>query len=262
MKFTLAFLSLASAVVAFENTVPCLVWSPKNYVHSSSSSTAASEQLYLGTEEAISSILAALGPSACQAKLVAVVDQPELHSSDFSRPDYKEAFSLIKEHVTAAHTRVQFEHIAAPMDVTSLATALAQQCDSTLSLLEADSVSPGDLYHFKSHSVALVTLPAGDNAETLKKNDATVDTLIRSVESVVNDDYIVIYTSSTPKTSSLQKRGPYGAKLPIFAKYQLFTPAIFMGLFVSFIFIIVVAMGVSWVSGIQTPTRFENKPKK
>ncbi|KAL0094920.1 vacuolar ATP synthase subunit S1-domain-containing protein [Phycomyces blakesleeanus] len=273
MKLYAAILSLASAVVAFESTVPCLMWSPKNYLQPSLTNT---EQLYLGTELAVSSIFASLSPNVCNAKVVAVINQPELHRSDLSRSDYTESFEHLKEHVSSAGSRVQYEYISGPLDLNKMAMDIASQCDSTVSILDSETATSGDIYAEKSHSVALMMLPAGKDAEVLRENDFKIDRFIKAIEEKVADDYIVIYTSSTPKTpetSSLKKRAladvlsrrapkASSVNLPVFAKYQLFSPAIFMGLAISLIFVLVVATGVSWLTGIQTPTRFESKPKK
>jgi hypothetical protein len=61
----------------------------------------------------------------------------------------------------------------------------------------------------------------------------------------------------------LYRRAPAPVKnLPIFAKYQLFTPGVFMVLGVVFLFMFIAGTGITWLVGIQTPVRFEAKQKK
>jgi hypothetical protein len=96
--------------------------------------------------------------------------------------------------------------------------------------------------------------------------DAVLGQFIKTVEENVQDDYAVIYTSSSAKKSTvhqLHRRAPEPVKnLPIFAKYQLFTPGVFMVLGVVFLFLFIAGTGITWLVGIQTPVRFEAKQKK
>lgn len=95
--------------------------------------------------------------------------------------------------------------------------------------------------------------------------DALLNQVIQAVEGKVNDDYAVIYTSSDAKESQkLYRRAPATTdpKLPIFAKYQLFTPGVFMVLGVVILFMFIAGVGITWLVGIQTPVRFEAKQKK
>jgi hypothetical protein len=130
------------------------------------------------------------------------------------------------------------------------------------------------------NSVAVISLPAAnDDVNILKENgkieavyikreenltcyylDALLGNLIQSIEENVQDDYIVIYTSSDPKT--LSKRQVLYRDLPIFAKYQLFTPGVFMVLGVVLLFLFIAGTGITWLVGIQTPVRFEAKKKQ
>lgn len=65
------------------------------------------------------------------------------------------------------------------------------------------------------------------------------------------------------KRSMFERRAPVAENsAPIFAKYQLFSPGIFMAIGVSAVVVFIVAVGVSWLVNIQTPIRFEGKPKK
>lgn len=65
------------------------------------------------------------------------------------------------------------------------------------------------------------------------------------------------------KRSMFERRAPVSKNsAPIFAKYQLFSPGIFMAIGVSAVVVFIVAVGISWLVNIQTPIRFEGKPKK
>ncbi|KAG0165297.1 hypothetical protein DFQ28_009005 [Apophysomyces sp. BC1034] len=259
-----ALLSFASAVMAFENTVPCLMWSPKNYVEPK-------DQLFVAKDQAMSTISSSFSSDICKAKVVAVIDQPQLHASDFSRTEYKDAFALLREHHREAGSRAKVEYIADHVDVDQVAAMISRQCDSTVAIVDPETVSSADIYVSETPAVAVMSLPAGKSAEIIQKNDYTVDRLIEAVKEKAQDDYVVIYTSSASKIPSasafhkraLRRRAPHSAvKLPVFAKYQLFTPAIFMGVGIGLIFVVILAVGLGWLVSIQTPIRFEGKPKK
>jgi hypothetical protein len=46
-----------------------------------------------------------------------------------------------------------------------------------------------------------------------------------------------------------------------FEKYQIFSPAIYMGTFASLILVAILYVAVAWMASIQSPTRFQKPPK-
>ncbi|KAL9537137.1 hypothetical protein MBANPS3_012046 [Mucor bainieri] len=268
MKYTaVALLSLASAAMAFESTVPCIMWSPKNYVEPS---VKASDQFVVSQTDASSAIMSSLSSDICSAKVIALINQPELHSNDFSRSGFEDAFANLKEHSTQANSRSQIEYITNGVDVNEVAKKIAAQCDSAISILDASSISADDFTEQDAPIVAIVSLPTAKDADELKSNDDLLGKFVVAVEGKVQSDYAVIYTSSAAKTSTqgngqtLRRRAPSAPvkNLPIFAKYQLFTPGVFMVLGVVFLFLFIAGTGITWLVGIQTPVRFEAKQKK
>ncbi|CAO3633038.1 unnamed protein product [Mucor fragilis] len=268
MKYTaVALLSLASAAMAFEHTVPCIMWSPKNYVEPS---VKASNQFVVSQTDASSAIMSSLSSDICSAKVIALINQPELHSNDFSRSGFEDAFTNLKEHSTQANSRSQIEYITNGVDVNEIAKKIAAQCDSAISILDAYSISADDFTEQEAPIVAIVSLPTTKDADELKSNDDLLGKFVETVEGKVQNDYAVIYTSSAAKTSgqensqTLHRRAPAAPvkNLPIFAKYQLFTPGVFMVLGVVFLFLFIAGTGITWLVGIQTPVRFEAKQKK
>jgi hypothetical protein len=88
-----ALLSLASAVLAFEATVPCIMWSPKKYVHVCNddknwrfplfnsyidATVKTNIQFVISKSDASSVIFSSLSSDICSAKVIALVNQPEV----------------------------------------------------------------------------------------------------------------------------------------------------------------------------------------
>ncbi|KAL4208039.1 hypothetical protein CU097_008406 [Rhizopus azygosporus] len=256
--YTAALLStLASAVVAFENTVPCLMWSPKDYIKPV---TEASNQLVISNTDATLRILSSLSPDICSAKVIALLDQPEVHSNDFTRYDNKYAFTQLKEHVSQAHSRSDIEYVTGGVDVQAIAKKIATKCDAAIATLDASTISADDFPEQTTPVVAIVPLP---NTNNFEGNDALLGRFFQVLEQKVQDDYAIIYTSSSTKTDeALIRRAPSNTNLPIFAKYQLFTPGVFMVLGVTILFLFIAGTGLTWLTGIQTPVRMEAVKQK
>ncbi|KAI8081413.1 uncharacterized protein BX664DRAFT_340340 [Halteromyces radiatus] len=250
MKFTTAILlaSLVSNALAFESTVPCLLWSSKE----SYLKTSTNDQLILKNADASNAVLNFLSSDICSSQLVAVIDQPGLHRSDLA------SLKSIKDHSQSASSYTQLEYIENGIDINAVAQAIGNQCGSDITNIKQD-----DTIKQLNTKIITVTLP-----EDAENNEHKVDQLLTLIQEQSNDDYVVIYTSSIPKESKqsgLTRRAPSdkpNVQLPIFAKYQLFSPAIFMSLGVVLLFVFIAGTGITWLVGIQTPPRFEGKQKK
>ncbi|KAI8583862.1 hypothetical protein K450DRAFT_220325 [Umbelopsis ramanniana AG] len=265
MKLLTALLPIAlvSAVSAFENTVPCLAWSPKRFT---SVVEGSHDQYVVLQKDAIDTILTPFGSELCQTKVVAIVDQPEIHTSDFAQ--YSDALESIKKHSSEAATRIQHQYIDKHVDIDQLVGRIAQLCGSTLAIVNPQGISKDEIYNGNGNTVALLELPSAHSEMSLAKNDALVDDLIKAIEENVGDDYAVILTSSAAKAplhskrSTFEKRAPNNVNAPIFQKYQLFNTGVFMAIAVVAMFIGIVVIGISWLGSIQTPARFDSKPKR
>ncbi|GAB5593722.1 hypothetical protein Unana1_08622 [Umbelopsis nana] len=240
-------LALLSTVSAFENTVPCLAWSPKRF---SSIVEGSHDQYVVLQKDAVDSILSPFGSELCQTKVVAIIDQPLKHSSE-------------------AATRIQHQYIDSHVDIDALVGNISQRCGSTLAIVDSHDISNGDIYGENGNTVALLQLPGAHSELTLAKNDALIDDLIKAIKQNAGEDYVVILTSSAAKASLHSKRSPLEKKAPnnnnnapIFQKYQLFNTGIFMAIAVTVLFIGILVIGISWISSIQTPVKFEAKPKR
>ncbi|ORE07307.1 hypothetical protein BCV72DRAFT_304726 [Rhizopus microsporus var. microsporus] len=241
--YTAALLStLASAVLAFENTVPCLMWSPKDYIKPV---TEASNQLVISNTDATLRILSSLSSDICSAKVIALLDQPEVHSNDFTRYDNKHAFTQLKEHASQAHSRSDIEYVTGGVDVQAVAKKIATKCDAAIATLDASTISVDDFPEQTTPVVAIVPLP---NTNNFEGNDALLGRFFRVLEQKADE--------------ALTRRAPSNTNLPIFAKYQLFTPGIFMVLGVSILFLFIAGTGLTWLMGIQTPVRMEAVKQK
>ncbi|KAI7857185.1 hypothetical protein BDC45DRAFT_436178, partial [Circinella umbellata] len=214
-------------------------------------------QFIVENKQAVSTIWDSLSSDICEANIIAIIDQPGIHLNDFAR---SESFSSIKQHRKNAVTRTEVEYIADNVNVNNLATLIAQECEG--SVINGDNLSNDNN---EAPTVAVLSLSNAEDTNALQQNDAKVDEFIKNVQEQVVDNYAVIYTSSSAKKlrSVLQSRAPpAGSSKPIFAKYQLFSPGIFMAFAVAFIVIAIVSVGITWLTNIQTPIRFEGKPKK
>ncbi|KAI8149396.1 hypothetical protein BJV82DRAFT_504782, partial [Fennellomyces sp. T-0311] len=214
-------------------------------------------QFIIENEAAVSTIWSSLSSDICDAKTVAIIDQPGIHLNDFAR---SESFTAIKQYRKDAASRTEIEYIADHVNVNTLATLIAEECDG--SVVYGDNLSNEEN---DGTTVAVLSLPSAEDKATLQQNDEKVDAFIKSVQEHAEDNYAVIYTSSSAKKlrSVLERRAPPVEKSrPIFAKYQLFSPGVFMILAISLVIITIVTIGLSWLTGIQTPIRFEGKPKK
>ncbi|KAI8365853.1 vacuolar ATP synthase subunit S1-domain-containing protein [Choanephora cucurbitarum] len=260
--------SLASVVLAYEaSSVPCLMWSPKNYIVDNAKSNS---QIVLSSSDATSTILSSLSSDICSAKVITLVNQPEIQSTTLARHGYENAFSQLKEYNSEATTRTQIKYISNGVDVEQVAKQIASQCDAEVSILDPSAVTRDNFVAKNAPVVAIVPLPSSNNdVGILEDNNKLLDQVLETVKEEVHDDYVVIYTSSSAKSSSsqtLKRRAPQAPQdLPIFKKYQLFTPGVFMVLGVVFLFMFIAGTGITWLVGIQTPLRFEgpaNKQKK
>ncbi|KAG1048163.1 hypothetical protein G6F43_009427 [Rhizopus delemar] len=247
--------TLASAVLAFENTVPCIMWSPKDYINGKIDS-----QLVMTSSDATSNIVSSFSSNVCSAKVIALFNQPEVHSNDFTRSENKDAFEQLKAYVNQASSRSEIEYITDGVDIHQIAKEIASQCDATIATLDASTVSTDDFPQQNSPIVAIVSLPASNSFQS---NDALLEKVI---DTIGHDNYAAVYTSTSakvPEKVHLNRRAPVeNKKLPIFAKYQLFTPGVFMVLGVTFLFLFIAGTGITWLSGIQTPIRMEAPKQK
>ncbi|KAI8063904.1 hypothetical protein BC940DRAFT_306663 [Gongronella butleri] len=246
MKVSFALIAtFISTALAFEDTVPCLLWSSnKEYLSSPS------EQLVVKNQNGLNTVLHSLSSSVCDSKRIAVIDQLGLHRSDLGKLD------ILKNEYLASPSSSHYNYIAGGVNAEDLVQSLATQCNAQVSQVDPAGVSNTDT------KVLLMTLPAGN----LQTNELPLKRFLTQVQQDANNDYVVIYTSSQPKPSSpMQRRAP-DTSVPsnnsIFAKYQLFTPAIFMCLAVAFLFIFIAGVGLTWLFSITTPARLGETSKQ
>ncbi|KAG0949852.1 hypothetical protein G6F57_007788 [Rhizopus arrhizus] len=261
MKFYTAvvFSTLVSAVLAFENTVPCIMWSPKDYIKTNGRPH---NQLVITNADATSSITSSLSSDICSAKAIALFDQPEIHSNDFVRSENKNAFNNLRTYIDQASTRSEIEYIAGGVGIQKVAQMIASECEATVVNLDASDVSDDD---FKEQSSPIVVVASLPSSNSFHSNDVLLKRFISVMERKVNQNYAVIYTSGSAKTFEneyVNLQAPSNKSLPIFAKYQLFTPGVFMVLGVTLLFLFIAGTGITWLSGIQTPIRMEAPKQK
>ncbi|KAG0926470.1 hypothetical protein G6F35_014252 [Rhizopus arrhizus] len=139
---------------------------------------------------------------------------------------------------------------------------IASECEATVVNLDASDVSDDD---FKEQSSPIVVVASLPSSNSFHSNDVLLKRFISVMERKVNQNYAVIYTSGSAKTFEneyVNLQAPSNKSLPIFAKYQLFTPGVFMVLGVTLLFLFIAGTGITWLSGIQTPIRMEAPKQK
>ncbi|KAG0077635.1 hypothetical protein BGZ92_001838 [Podila epicladia] len=188
-------------------------------------------------------------------KAILVVDEPELHSSDLGQ----RGRTGLKTQIQGAESSLQIPFVNGGVDLESLAEQLATKCNAPF----VDANVDRD-FEVKAPSVIFKTL----NSDSVEENDSIFTKIVSNLESQVQDNFLVLYSSSQtkdfPKKHRLSTRQlpvqPSPSKpAGLFHTYTFFSQGIFMGFLVVFIVIPIAIMGVFWNLSVQQPQRFEKK---
>ncbi|KFH67809.1 hypothetical protein MVEG_06541 [Podila verticillata NRRL 6337] len=247
MKSITILLLLASSlyeVSAIEKTAPFLAFSPQKFTARNELDSAV-----ISVQDLKASVLDMVD---CR-KAILVVDEPELHSSDLGH----RGRTGLKTQIQEAKSSVQIPFVKDGVDLEALAEQLATKC----SVLFVDADADRD-FEVKAPSVIFKTL----NSDSVEENDSIFTKMISNLESQVQDNFMVLYSSSQtkdfPKKHRLSTRqlAPSPSKpAGLFHSYTFFSQGIFMGLLIAFIIAPIAVMGIFWNLSVQQPQRFEKK---
>ncbi|KAI9772286.1 MAG: hypothetical protein M1840_001035 [Geoglossum simile] len=279
----LTALSIAS-VVAFEDASPFFLFSttelpeplsPIPQILSSSSLTAL-----------IKSQL-----SHCPSDAYVIISQPGVNAEDFASydaaPHLRRSLDLEDQGSGKVKSSFQVADVVGELDLDELQRYLQTKCEAGVLSVDASTGFFATVDDMKPRVVRIdfTALPTrkSERAGKLSENDAFLSSII---DLFPTQRYTVVYTTipvsaeeahilyavgqgrkqqilsssahmqrreSTLDEDPSPNRNDTADNLPLFDKYQFFTPGIFMGLLVSFFLISVLSVGIAAVSSLQVP---------
>ncbi|KAI8633101.1 BIG1-domain-containing protein [Xylariaceae sp. FL1651] len=196
--------------------------------------------------------------SSCPTDRYVLVSQPNLNAGHLSSTAVVPKLSDSLSRAVSSYTVAE---VAGELDLKSIAAYIRETCGLPGSAIDEVNLSP-------------VPSSAAESAKTLKENDAQLGVVLEQY-SATTGTYTVIYASG-PRTEKPQTytaeftdsgTGPTELKrqlqpvnrrqdkerrnLPLFEKYQFFTPGIFMALIALIILLSILYAGISAVASLQ-----------
>lgn len=228
---------------------------------------------------------------SCPTKNYLVVSQPGVSADDFSSPRNAPLLRDRLSAMHAGQTSVQVRDVVDRLDASAIAQHLAKTCSRSTQQIDTTSMIIPDIQGntqnkvFYAQMSALHTQLSPDERHViLLQHDTYLSSMI---ETYFNDaDYTLIYATTSvhaqENSSPASESQEYQAELPLadvmhsgelrrslakrkdgltsnqtvvdgplFDKYQFLSPGIFMGLFVGFILISILYVGISALSSLQ-----------
>ncbi|KAI1776099.1 BIG1-domain-containing protein [Hypoxylon cercidicola] len=239
-----ALAACCASAQAFSDTSPFIMWSTAKL-----ESPPTSDQLQSNGEvhTSIEKLLA-----DCPTERYLIVSQPNVHASDLLPNDVA---SNLDRSVRKAQSMYTVAEVAGQLDTKTVSAYIRRACEKPF-----------------IDELELTALPSANVAETLKKNDEEFGMVLEQFER--EGSYTVIYAGSpreTPKTYTADfqeavhtelKRSLHGLRqradnstrnLPLFEKYQYFSPGIFMGLVSLVVLMSILYAGISAVASLEVP---------
>ncbi|KAH9818537.1 BIG1-domain-containing protein [Teratosphaeria destructans] len=285
LRTTAPLLLSASSAVALQHAAPFLLISTAPYASTTSPAPPAAPTLTthsLDSSNTLSSRQLATASSiqhallhtlsSCPHKQYFVVSHPGLTTHDLQ--DENNFPYLRRRALSQDATVVQIPDVIGAVDGEGIASSLAEICH--LHDIEATDYATPQAHMRGQPAVTRIAL---NQNESFAHNDAYLDSYITNA---TTDPYILIFTSTPPPTSpeiphpyefdepyptalhtelkrhlnSHRRRATNGsndmqAGLPLFEKYQFLSPAIFMGLVVTLILLLILWVGVSAIAGLE-----------
>ncbi|KAI1824642.1 ER protein BIG1 [Xylaria intraflava] len=257
MRFSLtaALAGLCASAHAFSDSSPFILFSTaKLSKPTSQDQLQSSSRILESTKQLLSS---------CPTNHYLLVSQPNLNAGHLSSKASVPRLSSSLDHAASSYSVAE---VGGELDVRSIAAYLRETCELSRSAIDVIDLSP-------------VPSSVADSAKTLKENDDELGAVLAQYEASAGDSYTVIYTGGAraekPQTyvaeftenaagrSELKRQlhGVNGVRrqekndkdLPLFEKYQFFTPGVFMSLIVLIILLSILYGGVSAVASLQIP---------
>ncbi|KAI0873610.1 ER protein BIG1 [Hypoxylon argillaceum] len=199
--------------------------------------------------------------SSCPTNHYLLVSQPNLNAGHLNS---KAAVPKLSDSLSHAASSYSVAEVAGEFDVKSIAAYIRETCELPRSAVDVIELSP-------------VPSSAAESAKTLKQNDDELALVLAQYKATVGDSYTVIYAggprTEKPKTYTAEftdsaaghselKRQLHdvnGARKekkatdnrPLFAKYQYFTPGIFMALIAVIILMSILYAGISALASLE-----------
>ncbi|KAI8838177.1 hypothetical protein BJ741DRAFT_601712 [Chytriomyces cf. hyalinus JEL632] len=265
MQISLAVVaaSLLRSVRAFDGTSPFIIAQG----HASGASILKSSSQF---NDAIESI-------PC-ASITLVLDQPKVHASDLGR--FSDSYSPIKDIMTDKSS-ISIPYARVTDGVQSVLTKLEENCNANEVKL-ARSGSDISLASDASPRVYVSKLASFTGSMTsqqlIASENAKLMTDLISKLKNLQTDYVVVFTSSNSVAKGMTKRSDHAETAPLtnagnatfipfnnrnfLQKYVLFNAGLFEGAVALILVVSVSLLGVNILVSVQTPTKFEQHPKK
>ncbi|KAI1391167.1 BIG1-domain-containing protein [Hypoxylon trugodes] len=192
---------------------------------------------------------------SCPTDRYLVVSQPNLNAGDLSA---KDAVPNLRRSLDKAHVSHTIAEVAGQLDTKDITRYIQKACEGTTEPFIDE--------------LELAPLPSSDSVRTLKENDDELGMALEQYER--EGSYTVIYAGGqrkeTPKAykaeftgavhtelkrqlHSNQQRANQSRNLPLFEKYQYFTPGIFTGLIAFVVLMSILYAGISAVASLEVP---------
>ncbi|KAI1462192.1 BIG1-domain-containing protein [Annulohypoxylon moriforme] len=194
--------------------------------------------------------------SGCPTERYLIVSQPNLNANDLSARD---ATPNLRRSLEKAQARYTVAEVAGQLNLKEISDHIQASCEGVVQPFVDE--------------LKLAPLPSSNGAQTLKDNDGELGMVLEQYER--EGSYTIIYAGGprkeTPKTYNaefpnavhqelkrdlhlIQQRAKNNTRdLPLFEKYQYFTPGIFTALVAASILISILYVGLIGVASLEVP---------
>ncbi|KAI2608355.1 BIG1-domain-containing protein [Hypoxylon fragiforme] len=235
---------------AFSDTSPFILFSTANlYFPGNHKEIQSSTQVHNDVEQILAN---------CPTERYLIINQPNLNNADLSWKNLDKMINLVHA-VQLAYTRWSTVEVVGEMDTKEISAYIRKVCaNKRQPFIEELTFAP---------------LPSTDDgAKTLKQNDEELSIILEQYKR--QGSYTVIYAGG-PKKETLktytpefeettrqelkrqlnpvQPRADNTTNLPLFQKYQYFTPGIFMALITLIVLMTILYGGIAAVASLEVP---------
>ncbi|CAI7586989.1 unnamed protein product [Penicillium bialowiezense] len=277
----------AAAVNAFRDTSPFFL---------ASTSEVLTNSAYIQTGASVLENLSS-SLSTCPSDYYVVVNQPGVHASDFStRKSAPRLGAKMLGKDSSIRSKMSVDEVAGLVEPKQVKALLETKCKAQTTVIDGSSGSYPSSFE-KGPRIIDVEFPMlsleSDRAQQLSEFDGFLADVVDRLDS---SKYTIIYITSPrefPETDSViyetsepsyqdslhmeMKRdysasgsssSPSNRSTSLFEEYQYFTPGIFMGLMATFLFLMIMYIGISALSSLEIPyaafekdesAKFQNK---